>query len=52
MDNQCTIHDINNRDSTGAAKVARELVGYEGFLSSIRFLDDSNLITGSGDMKV
>ncbi|XP_066943984.1 guanine nucleotide-binding protein subunit beta-2 [Macrobrachium rosenbergii] len=52
MDNQCTIHDINNRDSSGAAKITRELLGYEGFLSSMRFLDDNNLITGSGDMKV
>ncbi|XP_042209104.1 guanine nucleotide-binding protein subunit beta-2-like [Homarus americanus] len=52
MDNQCTVHDINNRDSTGAAKISRELMGYEGFLSSMRFLDDTNLITGSGDMKV
>ncbi|XP_071545289.1 guanine nucleotide-binding protein subunit beta-2 [Panulirus ornatus] len=52
MDNQCTVHDLNNRDSTGAAKIARELAGYEGFLSSMRFLDDANLITGSGDMKV
>ncbi|KAK8748020.1 hypothetical protein OTU49_016276 [Cherax quadricarinatus] len=52
MDNQCTVHDINNRDSTGVAKISRELLGYEGFLSSMRFLDDTNLITGSGDMKV
>ncbi|XP_070001682.1 guanine nucleotide-binding protein subunit beta-2 [Penaeus vannamei] len=52
MDNQCTVHDINDRDSTGVAKIAREMLGYEGFLSSMRFLDDDNLITGSGDMKV
>ena len=52
MDNQCTIHDLNNRDNNGVAKVARELMGYEGFLSSSAFLDDTNLLTGSGDMKV
>ncbi|XP_042886421.1 guanine nucleotide-binding protein G(I)/G(S)/G(T) subunit beta-1-like [Penaeus japonicus] len=52
MDNQCTVHDINDRDSTGVAKIAREMLGYEGFLSSMRFIDDNNLITGSGDMKV
>jgi len=52
MDNQCTIHDLNNRDASGAAKVCRELIGYEGFLSCSRFLDDTNLLTGSGDMKV
>ena len=52
MDNQCTVHDLNNRDNTGVAKVARELKGYEGFLCCSRFLDDQNLLTGSGDMKV
>lgn len=52
MDNQCTIHDCNNRDASGAAKISRELIGYEGFLSSIRFLDDNNIITGSGDTLV
>ncbi|XP_021914403.1 guanine nucleotide-binding protein subunit beta-2 isoform X2 [Zootermopsis nevadensis] len=52
MDNMCTIYDLNNRDSTGAAKIVRELLGYEGFLSSCRFLDDKTIITGSGDMKI
>lgn len=52
MDNMCTVYDINNRDSTGSAKMVRELLGYEGFLSSCRFIDDKTLITGSGDMKM
>ena len=52
MDNMCTVYDLNNRDATGAAKIVRELAGYEGFLSSCRFLDDKRLITGSGDMKM
>lgn len=52
MDNMCTVYDVNNRDSTGVAKVVRELAGYEGFLSSCRFLDDKNILTGSGDMKI
>lgn len=52
MDNMCTIYDVNNRDATGSAKIVRELLGYEGFLSSCRFLDDSHIITGSGDMKM
>uniref|UniRef100_A0A0K8SDK6 Uncharacterized protein n=3 Tax=Lygus hesperus TaxID=30085 RepID=A0A0K8SDK6_LYGHE len=52
MDNMCTVYDVNNRDGTGAAKITRELLGYEGFLSSCRFLDDQTLITGSGDMKI
>lgn len=48
----CTIYDLNSRDNCGSAKIVRELLGYEGFLSSCRFFDDSNLITGSGDMKM
>lgn len=52
MDNMCTVYDVNNRDATGSAKIMRELLGYEGFLSSCRFLDDKNIITGSGDMKM
>ena len=48
----CTVYDVNNRDITGAAKMSRELVGYEGVLSSCRFLDDKMLVTGSGDMKL
>ncbi|GLH02835.1 hypothetical protein R5R35_005130 [Gryllus longicercus] len=52
MDNMCTVYDLNNRDSTGVAKIVRELMGYEGFLSSCRFIDDKTLVTGSGDMKL
>ncbi|XP_063230458.1 guanine nucleotide-binding protein subunit beta-2-like [Bacillus rossius redtenbacheri] len=53
MDNMCTVYDLNNRDSTtNSAKITRELMGYEGFLSCCRFLDDRTLLTGSGDMKI
>lgn len=52
MDNMCTVYDVNNRDTTGSAKLVRELAGYEGFLSSCRFLDDNHILTGSGDMKL
>ena len=52
MDNMCTVYDVNNRDPSGAAKIIRELAGYEGFLSSCRFLDDGHILTGSGDMKI
>lgn len=48
----CTVYDINNRDASGVAKMTRELAGYDGFLSSCRFLDDNTIITGSGDMKM
>jgi len=52
MDNMLTLYDLNNRDSNGIAKMIREISGYEGFLSSARFLDDKSVVTGSGDMKV
>lgn len=52
MDNMCTVYDLNNRDAQGNAKIVRELMGYEGFLSSCRFLDDTHIITGSGDLKM
>lgn len=48
----CTVYDVNNRDASGAAKMVRELAGYDGFLSSCRFLDDKTILTGSGDMKM
>ena len=48
MDNMFTLYDLNNRDAQGTAKMVREVTGYEGFLSSARFLDDDNIITGSG----
>lgn len=46
MDNMLTVYDINNRDSSGVAKMIREFLGYEGFLSSCRFLDDTKVVTG------
>lgn len=52
MDNMCTVYDVNGRDANGSAKIVRELAGYEGFLSSCRFLDDTHIVTGSGDMKL
>lgn len=52
MDNMLTVYDINNRDSSGAAKLIHEFAGYEGFLSSCRFLSDDIVVTGSGDMKI
>ena len=47
-----TVYDINNRDASGAAKLVNEFAGYEGFLSSCRFLSDESVVTGSGDMKI
>ena len=52
MDNMLTIYDLNNRDAQGSAKMVREVTGYEGFLSSARFIDDDNIITGSGNIYI
>lgn len=43
MDNQCTIHE------TSSARVLRELLGFQGYLSCVSFLDENKLLTGSAD---
>ncbi|CAN7987402.1 unnamed protein product, partial [Ixodes pacificus] len=48
MDNMCTVYDLRG----AGAKVRRELTGMDGYLSSVRFLGDSQVITGSGDTRV
>ena len=45
MDNMLTIYDLNNRDTSGMAKLSHEFTGYEGFLSSCRFLSDQSVVT-------
>lgn len=53
MDNMCTIYDLNQRQSDNhGAKLVRELAGFDGFLSCCRFIDDSQIITGSADNKM
>ena len=47
MDNMLTIYDLNNRDTSGMAKLSHEFTGYEGFLSSCRFLSDQSVVTGA-----
>ena len=46
-----TVYDINNRDSSGTAHLVNEFAGYEGFLSSCRFLSDERIVTGD-DMSI
>lgn len=48
MDNMCTVYDLRG----AGPKVRRELAGMDGYLSSVRFLSDSQIITGSGDTRV
>ena len=46
MDNQLTVYNLNEKGGDGVAKIVREMLGYEGFLSSCKFLDDTELVTG------
>ncbi|XP_062505215.1 guanine nucleotide-binding protein subunit beta-1 [Corticium candelabrum] len=48
LDNICSIYSLKTRE--GNVKVSRELAGHTGYLSCCRFLDDSQIITSSGDM--
>ena len=44
---QLTLYDLNNRDAqSGTASLLAEFSGYEGFLSSARFISDESIVTG------
>ncbi|XDB60379.1 hypothetical protein AB1E18_013753 [Capra hircus] len=47
LDNICSIYNLKTRE--GNARVNRELAGHTGYLSCCRFLDDNQIVTGSGD---
>jgi guanine nucleotide-binding protein G(I)/G(S)/G(T) subunit beta-1 len=50
LDNVCSVYNLNNADEDGIiSKVTRELNGHNGYLSSSRFLSDSQMLTASGD---
>lgn len=48
LDNMCSIYSLKTRE--GNVRVSRELSGHTGYLSCCRFLDDSQIVTSSGDM--
>ncbi|PVU92150.1 hypothetical protein BB561_003994 [Smittium simulii] len=48
LDNICSIYNLNS--TTSPTKVARELSGHVGYLSSCRFISDRQILTSSGDM--
>lgn len=48
LDNICSIYNLSARE--GPLRVARELSGHSGYLSSCRFLNDRRILTSSGDM--
>ncbi|XP_059543076.1 guanine nucleotide-binding protein subunit beta-4 isoform X1 [Myotis daubentonii] len=47
LDNICSIYNLKTRE--GNVRVSRELPGHIGYLSCCRFLDDSQIVTSSGD---
>jgi guanine nucleotide-binding protein G(I)/G(S)/G(T) subunit beta-1 len=47
LDNICSIYSLKTRE--GNVRVSRELPGHTGYLSCCRFLDDSQILTSSGD---
>ena len=49
LDNMCTIHNLKMESKDGNPKVTRQLNDHAGFLSYCRFLDDSRIMTSSGD---
>lgn len=48
LDNICSIYSLKTRE--GNVRVSKELQGHTGYLSSCRFLDDTRILTSSGDM--
>ncbi|KAF7495393.1 Guanine nucleotide-binding protein subunit beta-1 [Sarcoptes scabiei] len=48
LDNLCSIYQI--RSPNGIVRMVRELSGHSGYLSCCRFVNDSHMITSSGDM--
>lgn len=48
LDNACSVYSLKTRD--GNVRVNRELIGHGGYLSCCRFLDDTRILTSSGDM--
>nr|CAH8838786.1 unnamed protein product [Trichobilharzia regenti] len=47
LDNICSIYSLKTRE--GNVRVSRELPGHTGYLSCCRFVNDSQIVTTSGD---
>jgi guanine nucleotide-binding protein G(I)/G(S)/G(T) subunit beta-1 len=48
LDNTCSIYNLNSKELP--IRAVRELNAHTGYLSSCRFLNDKQILTGSGDM--
>lgn len=49
MDNICSLYKVENYDQNKVIRVAQELTGHHGYLSSCCFIDQRNILTASGD---
>jgi guanine nucleotide-binding protein G(I)/G(S)/G(T) subunit beta-1 len=47
LDNVCSIYNI--QQTTTNARATKELVAHDGYLSCCRFVDESHIVTSSGD---
>jgi len=50
LDNTCSIYNVAATSKDQPIKVQRELAGHTGYLSCCRFLDETTVVTASGDM--
>jgi guanine nucleotide-binding protein G(I)/G(S)/G(T) subunit beta-1 len=49
LDNLCTIYKVSKDPEQQVNRAYRELVGHEGYLSCCRFINETNILTSSGD---
>eukprot|EP00048_Salpingoeca_helianthica_P016033 m.230095 g.230095 ORF g.230095 m.230095 type:complete len:342 (-) comp17916_c0_seq1:439-1464(-) len=49
LDNICTVFNLRE-EVDGQAKITKELVGHNGYLSCCRFINNRQILTSSGDM--
>jgi guanine nucleotide-binding protein G(I)/G(S)/G(T) subunit beta-1 len=49
MDNLCSLYKVEHYDQNKVIRVAQELSGHQGYLSSCCFIDRNNILTASGD---
>jgi len=49
MDNVCSLYKLDRVGSNRVVRVSQELSGHHGYLSCCRFMDESRLLTASGD---
>mmetsp|Transcript_13621 Transcript_13621/g.14157 ORF Transcript_13621/g.14157 Transcript_13621/m.14157 type:complete len:356 (+) Transcript_13621:89-1156(+) len=49
MDNICSLYKVERGGQNKVVRVAQELSGHHGYLSSCSFIDETNILTASGD---